>query len=127
MIRKLLDVFRGGPRVSLPFRPAAGQLLSVVTDDGGYGVMKLLAVDGAGVHARLYVQRFSAPPVAGDLTELTLAGFGPGHDNPFSIGHMPLSFQSFAGWRPQPIGEAVVASDELEGYHMWKEAKGGYF
>ena len=41
---------------------------------------------------------------------------------------MPLGYPSFAGWQPELITSgSVVAEDELEGYHMWQEAKGGYF
>jgi hypothetical protein len=107
---------------------APGDLVSVMTDDGRFGVMKVLAVDERGVHARLYVQRFARRPGPADLGELSMAPFGPGHDNPFSIGHMPLSCSSFAAWQPELISRgSVVAEDELEGYHMWQEAKGGYF
>jgi hypothetical protein len=82
-----------------------GDLVSVVTDEG-FGVVKVLAADEHGVHAR---------------------PFGPEH-KPFSIGHMPLSHASFAGWAPQLIrrGEPV-AEEELDGYRMWQEAEGGYF
>lgn len=118
---------RRGRQARLGFEPAAGQLLSVLTDDGRYGLMKLLAVDRGGVHARLYVQRFGTRPSVADVGELALAAFGPGHDNPFSIGHMPISYRSFAGWEPLPVGEQPVTEAELDGYRTWQEASGGYF
>jgi hypothetical protein len=127
MLRRLFRIFGGRDQVDLPFQPAAGQLLSVRTDEGDYAVMKLLAVDGTGVHARLFVQRFSSRPKASTLPDLTLAPFGHGHNNPFSIGHMPLSLRSFLGWQPEVIGEQPVANGELDGYQEWRDAKGGYF
>jgi hypothetical protein len=128
MIRALLRRIGFGSRTpSMPFTPAAGQLVSVETDDGQYGVMKILAADRDGVHARLYVQRFPVRPSSGSLGDLSLAAFGPEHENPFSIGHMPLSYTSFAGWRPELIGHEAVREEELDGYRMWEEAEGGYF
>ncbi len=89
--------------------------------------MKVLATDAGGVHARLYVQRFPVRPSAADLGELTTAPFGTDHANPFSIGHLPLSYASFSGWEPQALIRCTVEPDELEGYEMWREASGGYF
>ena len=131
MIRRLLDRLGLRRQNSLPSAvsgsPGAGDLYSVVTDDSRYGVMKVLAVDGRGVHARLYVQRFNARPHAAALGELSLASFTPDGANPFSIGHMPLSHQSFADWRPEFITRAPVGDEEVEGYRMWQDAGGGYF
>lgn len=130
MIRNLLERLGFGPRGSRggqPETPIAGDLWSVVTDDGLYGVAKILAVDGAGVHARLYVQRFQTRPAPEEIGELTLAPFGAGHDVPFSIGHMPLSRATYAEWQPELIARGSVDEDELEGFRMWEEARGGYF
>jgi hypothetical protein len=105
-----------------------GDLVSVVTDDGSFGVIKVLATDEGGVHARLYVQRFDRRPLPDELGELSTAPFGPEHGNPFSIGHMPLSHTSFGGWQPELIVRGTgVAEEELEGYRMWQEAEAGYF
>ena len=131
MIRRLLRrLGLAAPRATKSLGdswPVAGQLVSVVTQDGQIGVAKLLAVDEGGVHVRLYAQRFRERPTEAELGELSTAPFGPGHDNPFSIGHMPLSHARFAGWRPEPICVRAVDEEELEGYRMWQEAEGGYF
>ena len=89
--------------------------------------MKILARDRQGVHVRLYVQRFSVRPRSLPHENLTTAPFGAEHANPLSIGHLPLSFASFAGWQPQQLAKQEVDEDELEGYRMWQEANGGYF
>ncbi len=76
---------------------------------------------------RLYVQRFPTRPTDVDTEILDTAPYGPGHDNPFSIGHMPLSFASFESWDPEIISRGHgVAESELEGYRIW-QAGGGYF
>jgi hypothetical protein len=102
-------------------------LVTVSTDDGQFGVGKVLKVDHGGVHLRLYVQRFTRRPAFAELPELSTAGFGPGFDNPFSIGHLPLSFKAFSAWQPEFLAHGDVLSDELEGYQMWLEAEAGYF
>ena len=130
MIRRflsfLLGARRDGSTVPADFR--AGDLASVATDEGGFGVVKILAVDAEGVHIRLHVQRFERRPTFAELPELTTAGFGPGHDNPLSMGHLPLSHRSFAGWEPELLERGLaVEESELEGYRMWEQANGGYF
>ena len=128
--QRLLDMLQVAPRRSKvsasSFEP--GDLVSVVTDDERFGVVKVLAVDRGGVHARLYVQRFEARPGAEEVGELSTAPFGPEYENPFSIGHMPLSHQTFAAWQPVLIRPgASVDEDELDGYRMWQDAEAGYF
>ena len=111
------------PKIQIP---KAGDLWSVLTEDGGYGVMKVLAVDRLGVHARLYAQRFKERPRAVDRTRLTTEPFKPG-EIPFSMEHVPLSNASFLGWQPEFLARGHVEEDELEGFQMWQEAQGGYF
>ena len=102
--------------------------MSVVADDGTFAVAKILVADAGGVHTRLYVQRFDHRPRQNELGGLSIAAFGPGYDNPFSIGHLPLSHDAFAAWQPELITRgAAISEEELEGYRMWLEAEGGYF
>jgi len=82
MLNWLGRFFRARGRGALPFVPRAGHLLSVYAEDG-IAVAKLLAVDDRDVHMRLYVQRFPHPPKLHDITELSLAPFGP--DFPQSV------------------------------------------
>lgn len=130
MIRKLLAALGLDARYDRAARdvpsPVAGDLWSVLTEDGRYGVMNVLAVDEVGVHARLYAQRFKERPRSFDGVSLTTEPFKPG-EIPFSMGHVPLSNASFRGWEPQPIAPGTVDEDELEGFRMWQEAQGGYF
>ena len=130
LLQRILDTVRANSRQSTSAARAfhAGDLVSVVTDDQQFGVVKVLAVDAGGVHARLYVQRWERRPTLEELGELSTAPFGPEHANPFSIGHMPLSHQTFVAWQPILItSRTSVDEDELEGYRMWQEAEAGYF
>jgi len=117
---------KGGLRSQrMPF--IAGDIVSVATDDGKFGVMKILAVDDAGIHTRLYVQRFAERPRLADISELSTAPFGPENGNPLSIGHLPLTHDGFAIWQPEVITNRLVREEELMGYRMWQKAQGGYF
>jgi hypothetical protein len=109
------------------YEPKRGDLVSVVADDGLFAVAKVLEVDKGGVHTRLYVQRFRQRPRFSEISDLDTAPFGPEHDNPFSIGHIPLSFAAFQAWEPEFLAHGEVLEDELQGYRMWAEADAGYF
>jgi hypothetical protein len=105
LIRRLVHFVRPSMRngsLTEGHELVAGDVVTVTCDDGLFGVMKVLAVDGHGVHARLYVQRFDRRPITAGLGELSTAPFGPDYDNPLSIGHMPLTYEAFAGWQPTP-------------------------
>jgi hypothetical protein len=131
MIRCVREMLRSRRRSDDPdgMHPsiAAGNLVSVRVDDGRFGVMKVLAVDDRGVHVRLYVQRFGRRPAADELGELSIVPPSPEEDVPLSIGHLPLSYRSFAGWQPETITAQSVLDEDLEGYRIWKDAQGGYF
>lgn len=106
----------------------AGNMLSVLTEDGELGVAKALAVDEHGVHVRLYAQRFPSRPSGQDLRSLTIEPFiGARKGMPLSIGHLPLSHASFSKWEPEIIGDMQVAESELEDYRLWQGSQGGYF
>jgi len=121
-LSRLLHLRKRQP--ALTFVPRAGQLVSVIAEDG-IAVAKLLVIDRQGVHMRLYAQRFPARPTQEDLPPLDTAPLTP--ETPFSIGHMPLTYRSFAAWLPEVICGSSVTQEELEGYRMWQEAPGGYF
>jgi len=103
----------------------AGGLYSTADGQGQFSVVKILVLEPNAVHVRVYKQRFSSRPTSIDPASLTL-GQLDGKDS-FSIGHLPLSRSSFASWAPVFITQQPVSDDELEGYKMWKEAKGGVF
>jgi hypothetical protein len=105
----------------------SGELVSVLTEDGRFGVMKILAVDDRGVHVRLYSQRFVGRPQVADTGNLSTLPVVPVQGNPFSFGHMPFSHASFRLWEPQSIRSEPVSEEELRGYRMWQKEKGGYF
>lgn len=116
---------RGEPD-AIQFLP--GDLASVVTGDGDFGVVKVLATDSLGIHARLYVQRFKARPREVDPATLSLGPSMFAQNVPFSIGHIPLSHATFAGWEPHLLVRGVAVEErELQGHRSWQEAEGGYF
>jgi hypothetical protein len=131
VLRRFLQGSRRRPddAAALPPRPPfnAGDLVSVLTEDGQFGVMKVLVVDNQGVHVRLYAQRFKERPQASNLHDLSTAPVETEHGNPFSFGHLPFTCPSFLTWEPQTVGSEPVTEEELKGYRMWQKADGGYF
>ena len=104
-----------------------GGVYSVEAERGGFSVVKVLKLDSGGVHIRLYSNHFDQRPSDIDVSGLYMAGVTRKPEEELGMGHLPLSHESFAGWRPKLINIVPVQSTELEGYEMWREAKGGYF
>lgn len=102
-----------------------GALYTVDDGEGFFRVAKVLVLDEHGVHVRLYKNKWKERPATVDVSILSLGGV----DDPdgFGMGHLPLSKNAFAEWRPVLVQDGTVAKDELDGYEMWKEGGGGYF
>lgn len=106
------------------FKFQVGGLYSVWSQDS-YKVIKLLQADDGGVHIRTYANKWSERPKELEQAQLTMTG--ENHDAVESIGHLPLTRACFLSMGPKLIVTGSVHEDELDGYKMWKEAKGGYF
>jgi hypothetical protein len=98
-----------------------GALASVVTPEGSYGVVKILARDAGRIHVRLYRQRFEVRPESIRKEELSL-----GTGEPCSAGHLPLSHTTFSDWWAQLLATTTVADEGLEGYRIWNRNQGGW-
>ena len=104
-----------------------GGLYVVPAENGGYSPLKILKCDEHGVHVRTYSNVYPALPQRIDEAALYMAGMNKKDDEPMGMGHLPVSYASFAGWGVVFVQESSVAADELEGYAYWQDAKGGYF
>jgi hypothetical protein len=104
-----------------------GGLYSTQNEEGTFSIVKVLKLDDGGVHVRVYSDMFAARPTTLDESTLYMVGVKRGPSEGLGIGHLPLSKSSFAGWRPTFIKTVEVKEEELEGYRMWLDAKGGYF
>lgn len=98
--------------------PMIGAYLSVVRQEHGFGVMKLLRSEELGAHVRLYGTIFEERPTT--IDELSLEPPVAPSD------HLALTHPSLARWRPEFLAMAVVQPDELIGYEAWRRAKGGF-
>ena len=97
--------------------------LYVTAAEKSYQILKVLKFEGAIVHVRLYKNRFDEIPARVDPAILTL---GTIHDpDGFGMGHLPLSYNTFLGWKPQFLQPGLVLPDELDGYEMWKQTSDG--
>jgi hypothetical protein len=104
-----------------------GGLYSVPAERGRFSIVKILRVDPEGVHLRMYSNTFDRRPT--DIDEKTLYMVGVDHkfDEVLGMGHAPISKKSFSTWGAGFIKAVPVREDELEGYKIWLDAKGGYF
>jgi len=108
----------------LPSDLGRGNICVVGSDEkDGYKIAKVLKVDASSVHIALYKNRYSQAPTEVDPRVL---GFGRiGEAGGFGVRHLPLSRGTFASWRPVRIQHSPVTDEELVGYRIWEEDKGG--
>jgi hypothetical protein len=95
-----------------------GDLCAVELGEGEYRVVKILVMDDGMVHVRLYAEKLDERPFDVDPTQLEV---GVIHKS-FGIGHMPVSAEDFATWRPGVVGHETVKAKELGGYEIWRAA-----
>jgi hypothetical protein len=104
-----------------------GGFYSLQNENGSYSVLKVLKVDDGGVHVRVYSNQFPSQPAKIDENSLYMAGADHKPNETLGMGHAPLSKKSFEAWQTTFVQQSAVKENELEGYKMWLEAKGGYF
>ena len=104
-----------------------GGLYYTQNENGSYSVLKILKLDDGGVHVRLYSNQFPTPPAKVDESTLYMAGVDRKPTETLGMGHAPISKRSFEGWKAVFFQQSTVKDEELEGYKMWLDAKGGYF
>lgn len=107
-------------------RVAEGALYSVLAEDG-YSIVKVLKTNDRGVHLRLFSNALAERPTAVDETTLYLRGIDRQPGEKLGMGHVPVSWGSFAGWGAMYVQDSPVREEELEGYRVWSDAEGGYF
>ena len=122
----LLKVFRDAVAAGSP-TPVLGGLYHVRNEDGTFSVLKILKLDDNGVHICQYSNQYPAPPSAVDESTLYMVGVDRKPEEKLGMGHLPISKKSFAGWNASFFQQSSISEDELEGYKVWLEAKGGYF
>ena len=97
--------------------------LYLTTAKRPYGILKVLKVEDEIVHIALYKNKYEEIPTKVDPSSLV---FGTINDTDgFGIAHLPLSHASFLSWGPQFLQHCLVLPEELDGYQIWKESKGG--
>jgi len=107
--------------------PKEGGLYYIHNENSSYSVLKILKIDEGGVHVRLYSNQYAAPPDKIDESTLYMAGLNRKANEGLGMGHAPLSKKTFKGWHAIFIQQSSVKQEELEGYNIWLEDKGGYF
>lgn len=104
-----------------------GGVYCTQNENGTYSILKILKIDDGGFHVRLYSNQFAQFSRQIDESTLYMVGMNRKPDERLGMGHAPVSKQSFLGWKATFIQKSTVRDEELEGYKMWLEGKGGYF
>jgi hypothetical protein len=94
------------------------------TADGEvFSIARVLKLEPAVVHVRIYKQHFQQRPRSIDPAALTR---GTVHDKDgFGMGHLPLRLVTFMDRKPIFLTHAEVLPNELNGYNLWKETADG--
>ena len=105
-----------------------GALCVIPGDDGSFSVAKVLVVDDKMIHVRIYANRWKSRPSTAEV-ERTKLSMGNINDKEvgFGIGHLPIQKATFERWKPVVLKVTPVVDEELAGYKMWKESRGGVF
>ena len=104
-------------------------------------MVKVLVANRGVIHVRVYSNRYGERPSKIDPADLYVAPVRDMSDaalnatrpeeradpGPFGIGHLPIRPASFAAWQPRLVAMTQVAGEELEGYEMWRQSRGGTF
>ncbi len=93
---------------------------------GKLQAIKVLKLDDYGAHIALYKNQFVDFPQSIDEQTLMLGRFDE-DEAVLIIGHIPVSYPTLATYKLLFVQSSITREDQLEGYNMWFEAKGGYF
>ena len=104
-----------------------GGIYSFKNDNGTCSVLKILKVEGGGLHIRIYSNQFDSPPTQVDESTLHIAGLNHKPDEILGQADLPLLKKSFDNYKATFVQQSTVTDAELEGYKTWKKAGGAYF
>jgi len=97
-------------------------------EHGAFSVLKILKVESAGVHFRIYSNQFDSPPDKVDESTLTMAGLNHKPNEITGVPDMALTGASFASvYKITFVQQSTVTDQELEPYKSWKKGNGKYF
>jgi hypothetical protein len=104
-----------------------GGIYSFKNDNGAYSVLKVLKVESAGLHVRVYSNQFDSPPTQVDEGTLIIAGLNHKPNEILGQADLPILKQAFDNYKAAFVQQSTVKDDELTGYKTWKAAGGKYF
>jgi len=105
-----------------------GGIYSFKNDNGTYSVLKILKLESAGLHIRVYSNQFDSAPTHVDESTLYMAGVDHKPNETLGLADAPITQAAFAAnWKPTFVQQSTVKPDELDGYNAWKNAGGKYF
>jgi hypothetical protein len=111
LLISILVAYKYKSKTKKPKNLKAGGLYTLQRKDGTYGVTKILALDDATVHARMYSNTFNTKPTDINSSELK-----------FFIGHAPMAREGFLKDKQELLKVEKVHESELEGYNYYLNA-----
>jgi hypothetical protein len=96
----------------------AGSICTIDNGEGKFGIVKVLVINDAEAHVKIYKNTYDERPKQVDLKTLSLGHIGD--KDGFGIGHAPLSRKGFDNWKPKIVAFEEVTKADLAGYEMWK-------
>ena len=104
-----------------------GGIYAFQNSNGSYSVMKLLKVEGGGVHIKIYSNQFDSLPTKVDESTLTIVGLNHKENETLGVADMPIKYDAYANYKATFVQQGTVTDEELKGYKTWKAADGKYF
>jgi len=104
-----------------------GGIYSFKNDNGTYSVLKILKVESAGVHVKIYSDQFDTPPTNVDESKLIIVGTDHKPNQTLGLADAPIKGEAFANYHATFIQQGTVTPKELEGYNTWKKGSGEYY
>ena len=101
-------------------KPSAvvGGLYAVSDGGGAHRVVKVVAVDNAGVHVRLFKNAWKERPAKVDPASLTLGSILDADG--FGLAHLAVAERDFEASKPSFLSRETLNPDELAAYAKWK-------
>ena len=100
----------------LPF--VAGDIVSVLSQEGKYRILRILVVDERGLFTQLFAQQFTDRPRMINISRLSTPAFGPVN--------FPVTHEQFSLCRPEVIAYQRVGDEDLKDYRLWLNDNGTY-
>ena len=100
-----------------------GGIYAFKNENGSYSVLKLLKVESAGAHVKIYSNQFDSPPTQVDESKLIVVGLRHKANETLGVADVPLKGEAFQNYKATFVQQCTVTPQELEGYNHVEESQ----